>query len=163
MLKKMVLGIVSVVFAGGAVASNFGVVDMDRVLKAVPQVKTLQTEIQKKFLPRQKEIISLQKKFRADQDKLKKNQAVMNQAALSTAAQDLQKQAEAIQMSQMTFQKDLVAAQNDAMQKFFEQVKSASEKVAAAKNLELILPANGLLYSAPSVDCTPQIIEALNK
>ena len=163
MLKKIVLAMVSVAFAGAAAAGNFGVVDMDKVLKAVPQVKTLQTEIQKQFLPRQKEIIAMQKKFQDTQDKLKKNQAVMNQAALSTAAQDLQKQAEAIQTSQMTFQKDLVAAQNDAMQKFFEEVKSAAQKVATAKNLDSILPANGLLYSAPSIDCTNQIIEALNK
>jgi Skp family chaperone for outer membrane proteins len=163
MFKKITLAIITVVFASAAMAGNFGVVDMDRVVKAVPQVKAMQAAIQKKFLPKQKEIMAMQQKFQKDQEKFKKNQAVMSQPALSTAAQDLQKQAQTLQGAQMTFQRELVSAQNDAMQKFFEEVKLAAAKVAAAKNLDSILPENGLLYSAPGIDYTQQVIDALNK
>jgi Skp family chaperone for outer membrane proteins len=47
------------------------------------------------------------------------------------------------------------------MQKFFEQVKAVAVKVAKAKNLDTILPANGLLYSSPSIDYTQEIIDGM--
>jgi outer membrane protein len=163
MLKKLALAAISFVFAGAAAASCCGVVDMDSVVKAVPQVKALQASIQKEFQPRQKKLIALQKKFQDAQDKFKKNQAVMSKSALEKAAQDLQQQAQTIQQGQMGFQKELVAAQNDAMKKFFDQVKVVAKTVAKDNKLDAILPANGLLYSAKSVDYTKQIIAALKK
>ena len=163
MLKKVGLVIASVVFSGSALAGGLGVVDMNKVVKSVPQVKVMQRAIQQKFQPRQKKIVAMQKKFQRTQAKLKKNQAVMSKSALNKAAQGLQAQAQGLQTAQMSFQKDLVAAQNGAMRKFFAQVKLVAAKLAAKKKLDAILPANGLLYSAPGVDFTKQVINALRK
>jgi outer membrane protein len=163
MLKKTTLAAISLAFAGGAMAGGYGVVNMDKVVKSVPQVKSMQTIIQKKFQPRQKKLMAMQKKFQALQQKLQKNQAVMSKSALQSAAQDLQKQGQALQVAQMAFQKEATAAQNTAMQKFFNQVKGEAAKIAASKKLDAILPANGLLYSSPSIDYTQQVIDALNK
>ena len=163
MLKKVLLAASSLVFAGSVMAGGLGVVDMDKVVKSVPQVKTMQSSIQKKFQPKQKKIMGMQKKFQAAQEKLKKNQAVMSKSALQSAAEDLQKQAQALQTAQVSFQKEVVAAQNQAMQKFFEQVKAVAAKIAKAKKLDVILPANGLLYSNGSIDYTQQVIDGMNK
>lgn len=163
MLKKLALAATSVAFTGAAMAGGFGVVDMDQVVKAVPQVKAMQSSIRGKFQPRQKKLVAMQKKFQADQEKFKKNQSVMSKSALQNAGSSLQEQAQKLQVGQMSFQKELVAAQNAAMKKFFEQVKSVAAKVAAKQKLDAILPANGLLYSAASVDYTKQIIAALKK
>jgi len=163
MLKKITLAVISLAVAGGAMAGNYGVVNMDKVVKSVPQVKSLQQVIQKKFQPKQKKIMAMQKKVQALQTKLQKNQAVMSKSALQSAAQDLQKQAQNLQAAQVAFQKEVVAAQNTAMQKFFNQVKGAAAKIAASKKLDAIFPANGMLYSSDSIDYTQQIIDALNK
>ncbi len=163
MLKKLALGVISVAFTGAAMAGGFGVVDMDQVVKAVPQVKAMQKSIQGKFQPRQKKLIAMQKKFQDAQEKFKKNQSVMSKSALQNAGMSLQQQAQKLQAGQMAFQKDLVAAQNAAMKKFFAQVKAVASKVAAKRKLDAILPANGLLYAANSVDYTQQIIDALKK
>lgn len=163
MLKKIGLAVSALVFSSSVMAGGLGVVNMDKVVKSVPQVKAMQKAIQAKFQPKQKAIVAMQKKFQSTQAKLKKNQAVMSKSALNKAAQGLQMQARALQGAQMSFQKDLVAAQNAAMRKFFEQVRAVSAKLAVKNKLYAILPSNGLLYSAPAVDYTQQIIKALNK
>jgi outer membrane protein len=162
MLKKIGLALSALAFAGSVMAGGLGVVDMDKVVKSVPQVKQMQKAIQKKFASKQKSILAMQKKFQAAQEKLKKNQAVMSKSALQSAAEDLQKQAQGLQAAQMAFQKNVVAAQNQAMQDFFAQVKKVAAKIAKAKKLDAILPSNGLLYANSSIDYTQRVIDGMH-
>ena len=148
----------SVAFAGG-----FGVVDMDKVVQAAPQVKVMQASIQKQFEPRQKAMMAGQKKFEADQAKFKKDQAVMSKSALQKAGQSLQAQAQKLQAEQVAYQRELMQAQQSKMQSFILNVKHIASNIAKKDKLDAVFPSNGLLWSTPAKDYTQKMIVALKK
>lgn len=162
MFKKVMLATTAIVFSASAMASGVGFIDMEQVAKKSYSFQKLQKSIKSKFEPRQKTIIKLQKEFQDEQAKLIKDQAVMSKSAVNKAAGKLQKKAKHLQELQGSYQKDFIAQQNSATEKFLNQVRKAARKVALDAKLDAILPTNAAVFMASSTDYTKQVIKKLN-
>lgn len=152
-----------VAVSGFAASDNIkiGVVNMQGILQAAPQVKKINTALKKKFSKRKDAILSQAKGLQADMANYNKNKAVLNASKLKDLKGKITSEEVQLRTEQMRYQQDLMAAQNKAMGGFLKRLKFSVTKVADQQGLTLVMPKNSLLYSKASTDITSQVLASL--
>ena len=97
------------------------------------------------------------------------NEPTLNEAGKKTIQGEVKLKAEALQQRQSDFQQFLQSANGQLQQRAnqFEQniiadIRVETDKLAKAKNIQLIIPKNGVLTVDSSLDITAEIIKNLN-
>lgn len=150
---------------GTSNASNLkiAVVDMQQVLQKSTQIKTINDQLTKQFKPRQDKIIAEQKALQDEANKLNKDGSVMSADSRGKLQDKIIKERADLQGVAVAFQRDVSAAQNQAMQTFMTKFNSVVATVAKNNNFDLVLQRAGVPYVKDNLDITKQIIDELNK
>jgi outer membrane protein len=153
------LGLATSVFA----EMKVGVLDMNKVLLASPQVVAAKEQLKKQFSPREQEILDARKKLQADIEDYNKNSSTMKadqQKDTQNKIMDAQKK---LQETEGKFQNDVSAAQNSAMQTVMKKFEGIVNRIAANKKLDLVLFKAGVAFSKPEFDITDDMIKEVKK
>jgi outer membrane protein len=142
---------------------NVGVIDVGQVLKNSPQMKAAADNLRKNFKPREEKIMLAQKNLQADQDKLKRNTAVMSQTDVQALQAKITDERRDVQRMQEDYVQDLQAAQQEVMQGVLQQLDKIVQNIAAKGHYDLILQRNSVAFASKRVDITPQVIQALKQ
>jgi len=142
-------------------ASGIGVVNMQTIFRSSPQVKKINTTLQKRFAARKTNIVAMGKKLQTEVKQFQKNQTVMDSKAAQALRAKIGEQGTKLRQMQGKFQRDLMVAQNAEMKKFMTRVKGIVGKIAAKKKLDVVLPSNAVLYSKTKSDITSEVLSAL--
>ena len=83
-MKRMTLMVTALIFAFASTVSlaetiKIGVVDLQKIMRESSQMKAIQTDLEKKFKPRRDKLVEQEQKVKADMDKFKRDQSVMNE------------------------------------------------------------------------------------
>lgn len=148
-------------FAGHASEMAIGVVNMQQILQSAPQVKQINAQLKDQFSKRKSDILAQAKVLQADMANFDKNKTVLAANQLTTLKNKIASEENQLRTEQMSYQQDLMTAQNNAMNGFLKSLKASVSVVAVQKKLVLVLPANTLLYSAPSADVTNAVLTNL--
>jgi outer membrane protein len=167
-MKKVVVllaSVFAVVFSLAAYADDMkiGVVDVRQVLQNSPQVKQMQTKLQDEFGARDKQIQAAQQQMQANVEKLNRDGAVMSASDRNALIKTTQTEQTNLREMQATFQKDVYAKQNAAMQNILAQVQEAVSKIAKEKNLTLVLSKEAVAYAGNDVDITSDVAKQFQK
>lgn len=172
-MKKTFLSLVSAVALLGFMSSvsaaeatngvKVGVVDMQQVLQKSNQIKTINDQLTKQFKPRQDKIIAAQKSLQDEANKLAKDGSVMSADEKGKLQDKVIKERADLQGVAVAFQRDVSAAQNQAMQTFMTKFNNVVSEVAKTNNLDLVLQRAGVPYVKDNLDITKQVIDQLNK
>lgn len=162
-MKKMVIATVVALscFIANVFASGTGVIDMQAIFHGAPQVKQLNDKLQKKFSPRKQKLQDLSTKLQKEVADLNKNEAVLSADKKSQLQADIAAQSKDLRQKQMQFQQDLFVAQNKATTQFMKEVQSVVASIAKARQLTLVIPKNGVLYSVDSMDITALVLKKI--
>ena len=155
-------GLVVAAFTMNALADDVGVVDMKSIFQNSAKVKEINAKLGEKFASDRAKIVQMQKSFKDDMTKLQRDGSVMSKKDAEKLKVTIRKQQAELQAAQAKFQQQLYAAQNKAMSAFMKKVQDVVKVIARRKGLELVLPKNGVLYSAKSMDITADISKKLN-
>lgn len=142
---------------------KIGVLDVNKVLTSVPQVKKMQTDLKKEFDPRGNEIVKMQNAFVADIDKYRKSNVNKKGDELLKEQQKLIEENRKLQEARVNFQRDLVTTQNRALGPILRQVETVVEKIAKEKKLNLVLTKMSTVYSEAQFEITDQVIAEMGK
>ena len=156
-LAVLCLGFIGSAFADGEI----GVVNMKTLFENAPQVKQINAQMKKQFGDRQQKLESMGNALQADITKLQKNKAVMSQKQLSDLNDQIAKEGDELHQAQASYQQDLFGAKQQAFMQFLNQIRAASQTVAAQQKLQIIIPADSVVYAADSLDVTKQVLAAL--
>lgn len=137
------------------------VVDVQEILQSAPQVNAMKEKLKTDFAPRQNQLLTAQKTLKADIDKLQSDHAKMDKKALDSLQKQIEAEQRDIQTKQMSFQKDLFAAQDKALQGLLEQVKAKVEEVAKQKKLAMVLIKNSVAYMKDKLDITADVLKLM--
>lgn len=172
-MKKTFLSLVSAVALLGFMSSvsaaeatngaKVGVVDMQQVLQKSNQIKTINDQLTKQFKPRQDKIIASQKSLQDEANKLAKDGSVMSADEKGKLQDKIIKERADLQGVAVAFQRDVSAAQNQAMQTFMTKFNNVVGDVAKTNGLDLVLQRAGVPYVKDNLDITKQVIDQLNK
>lgn len=138
-----------------------GVVNMQQVLQSAPQVKQINAQLKDQFSKRKSDILAQAKVLQANMSNFDKNKTVLGAKDLATLRNKITSEETQLRTEQMSYQQDLMTAQNNAMNSFLKTLKASVSVVAAKKKLALVLPENTLLYSAPEADITNDVLKNL--
>lgn len=144
-------------------ADAIGVLDMEQILQSAPQVKTIETSLQKQFTERKNKIDQISKSLQSEMVEYQKNKAVMDGKSLTALENKINTQRQSFQDASVSFQRDLAQARKEATDKFLDQIKQIVATIATDKQLDIVVPKGILLYSKNSEDITQQVLTALKK
>lgn len=151
------------VFSASATAEmKVGFVDTAKLMESAPQVKAAQSNIEAEFAPREKELVELQRKIRAQEDRLARDTAVMSEAENSKLERDILSMRRDLKRSQEEFRDDLNIRRNEVLAKLQREIFDAIVAFAKDKKYDLIL-GQGVVYSSDRVDITDDILKQLSK
>jgi outer membrane protein len=164
-MKKLFCLVLTTVLIGfsslGFADMKIGVLDLNKVLMNSPQVKSMQVNLKKQFDPRGQELLNLQKALQGDLDKYNKISSTLKGDGLKQEQQKILDEQKKLQDSRNVFQRDLITAQNQAMQTILKQVETVVNRIAANQKFDLIVTKISLAYNDPKLEITDQVIAAL--
>lgn len=168
-MKKVILAsafAASLVLASSSAVADpvkIGVIDLQQIMQKSSQIAAINNQLTKDFKPRQEKIVTAQKDLQTETDQLTRNSATMTETDRNKLQDKLIADRSNVQAQMLTFQRDLNAAQNQAMQKFMTQLNDVVSKVAANGGFDLVLQKAGVPFVKTSLDVTNQVLEQLNK
>ena len=148
-------------FAGTAMAEmKVGFVDTAKLMESAPQVKEAQSKIEAEFAPREKELVELQRKIRAQEDRLSRDSAVMSESENTKLERDILAMRRDLKRSQEEFRDDLNIRRNEVLAKLQREIFDAIVAFAKEQNYDLIM-GQGVVYSSERVDITEAVLKQL--
>ncbi|ACJ20609.1 OmpH family outer membrane protein [Coxiella burnetii] len=164
MIKRLLSAIclsVAMIWSVVAVAQTVGLVDMRQIFQTAPQIKDINTRLEKQFSPQREKMTKLTQSLQQNLQKLKRDEAVMGKKEAENLRKEIQNDESTLRQQQQQFQQELFVAQNKAMSDFMSKVNGAVKKVAERENLDLVLPKDTVLYAKNSKDITSNVVSAL--
>jgi|SRR5579863_2426782 len=165
MKLKMIIGAMAV--AAGCVALpawaaelKVGVVDYGRLMEESPQAKAVQDSLRSEYNVRQRELQSQQASVKAKEDRLQKDGATMTPDQRANAEKEVRDATRELQRKQSEAQDDINARRNEEVSRLQKTLIEQVRTYAKAQNFDLVV-ADGVIYSTPTLDITPQILAAL--
>jgi outer membrane protein len=148
-------------FAGTVMAEmKVGFVDTAKLMESAPQVKEAQSKIEAEFAPREKELVELQRKIRAQEDRLSRDSAVMSESENTKLERDILAMRRDLKRSQEEFRDDLNIRRNEVLAKLQREIFDAIVAFAKEQNYDLIM-GQGVVYSSERVDITEAVLKQL--
>ena len=143
--------------------TRIGVVDLRQALFSSEGARKFSEQLQKEFADEEARVRSAQEEARRMQQRLERDGAMMNENERQRAMEQFQEKAQ-----EFNFLKQrLDATVNNRKQQFLEQarpdVDRAVRELLEENNLDIILPAEAVVYAKPDMDLTPRLLEKLNK
>ena len=159
-ILRMSLGI-ALLWSVTSMADNVGVIDMKTIFSSSEQVKKINEDLKKQFSSKRDKAMKANAELQDSVQKLERNKSVMNEKSTAELQEKIQKQAKELQTSQMSFQQELMAAQNKAMQEFMNKLNGTVAKIAKEQNLDVVIPKDATLYSTDKMDITARVQKEL--
>jgi outer membrane protein len=164
-VRSLILGSAATMVLAAAPAwaeLKIGYVNYNMLLQDSPDAKVIQDKLRNEFIPRQRELQTLQQSLKAREDKLTKDGATMSDDQRTREDADIRNGDRELQRKQTEFQDDVNSRRNEELSTL---QKSLIEKVrgyAKLQNYDLII-ADGVIYATNAVDITPQVLATLQQ
>ena len=150
--------------AGSVFADNgvhVGVVNVEQIFATSPLVKKQKTDLQGQFKVKQQAYQKAGADLKAMVDKYNRDKAVMNDKQKKAMETQIGAAQSKVMQMQQAFTQQADDAQSKAMQQFLGKLQAATQKVAQAKHLDMVMPSTGVIYAADTLDITKDVTAAM--
>jgi outer membrane protein len=162
----LVTGIVLAALAIGQPALaqelKIGAVNAIRILEQSPQAESMRAQIEKEFSPRDRELVSSQRKLKEMEDRLGKDAAIMSENERRKLERDIITERRELKRTQDEFREDLTFRRNEEIANIQKEIIEAIQEVAKQNNYDLVL-SEGVIFASPKSDITQLVIDHLKK
>ena len=118
--------------------------------------------MESEFAPREKELVSIQRRIKDAEDKLARDAAVMSDSDRGKVERDLVSRKRDLKRSQDEFREDLNIRRNEELAKLQRRLYDAIVDLAKAEKYDLIV-SEGVVYASTSIDITDAVLARLKK
>lgn len=142
---------------------KIGVVDMQ--IAGAQSEANVQTKkkYEELFAKESEKLVKAQKDFEEKAKKFEAQRAKLKQADAEKQYADLRKTAQKLSEQEMGLQQNMNALQNAVAQELSDLALKAAADVSKAKNLDLLLAQNVVLFAGPTFDVSKDMLEAMNR
>jgi outer membrane protein len=152
-VRSLILGSAAAMILAAAPAwaeLKIGYVNYSALLQESPDAKTIADALRNEFLPRQRELQTLQQSLKAREDKLTKD----------GEDKEIRDGERELQRKQQEAQDDFNARRNEELSTLQKSLIEQVRTYAKSQNFDLIM-ADGVIYATNAVDITPQVLAML--
>lgn len=166
-MKKILsicMAVVGLMSACDVLADNLkiGVVDMGILLQKSPMMAEMNSNLNKKFKPRQDEITTSQRRLQDEVDSLNNAGPAMSLDDRTKLQNKIVQDKASIEIINAGFQRDLTIAKSDSMQEIMSKLTNVINKVAIDGHYDLIEQRTNMLFINKQLDITDQILKQLS-
>ena len=149
----------------GALATEFGKVDLDKVKNTIKQGQAVRKEIEKEVKKKEDDLKAEEKKIIKMREDFAKQSAVMSDKAKREQEEKLQNAMMAAQQKYMQYQADLQKLQESKEGPIMERLKEVVETVGKDAKVDIIFEtqATAILYARDIKDLTDEVVKAYDK
>lgn len=140
-----------------------GIVDVQKIFSQSPEVQATKAKLHKEFLAKRAQAQTAVKSLDAMMADYKKNSEVMDAGKRSEMEKTIAAKQSSIMQMESSFQEQAQAAEKKSMDEFVGQVQKAAAVVAKRDHLSLVIPNHAVIYSADSLDITPEVVAQLKQ
>jgi len=158
--------VLSAVMARAAAAApawadlKIGVVNYAKLMQESPQAKAAQDALRGEFAGKQKDLQTQQQTLKSKEDSLQRDSATMTADQRTAAERELRDGNRELQLKVQQYQDDFNARQNEELSKLQKTLVEEVQTYAQGQKFDLVL-ADGVIFAAPVLDITPQVLTAL--
>jgi Skp family chaperone for outer membrane proteins len=146
-----------------ALASQFGVLDVDKIIQESSAVVDIQKKVDTKKIAYEAEINKKQSQLESEQKKLEDKKITLSKEAFEKEIKNFEKKVDDLKTYIDRKQNSLKKASIDAMSKVNDKVKTIVSDIAKEKELDVIIPTSQTLYFKDELDITADVLSQLNK
>ena len=146
-----------------AFASQFGVLDVDKIIQESSAVVDIQKKVDAKKVAYETEINKKQSQLEVEQKKLEDKKITLSKEAFEKEVKGFETKVDDLKTYIDRKQNSLKKASIDAMSKVNDKVKTIVSDIAKEKELDTIIPASQTLYFKDELDITAEVLSRLNK
>jgi outer membrane protein len=161
-LLVVISGVVALAAAAAPAWADLkiGVVNYAKLMQESPQAKAAQDALRGEFAGKQKELQGQQQALKTKEESLQRDSATMSADQRSQAERDLRDGNRELQLKVNQYQDDFNARQNEELSKLQKTLVEEVQTYAQGQKFDLVL-ADGVIFAAPVLDITPQVLTAL--
>lgn len=148
----------TVVLAGN---SRIGVVDLQKIMQNSPQMKEIQANLEKTFKARRDKLVAMEESLKKDMEEFKKDNAVLTAAKRKELEEKIISQQQKLEQDGQQYQQELSAANNEAMEGFYNKIKAAIAKVAKNDKYDLVFQKDAAPFSQDALDVTSKVMKEI--
>ncbi len=142
---------------------NIGVIDVEEVLKNSLAMKQVKAKISKKEKLYQTQIDKKQQLLEKELQKIKSKQSVLSKEALKEEEIKFNKKFNDLKTELDTKQKSLKKAYVESIAQLDKKINMIVATISEEKNIDLILPASGVISYQEDLDISSQVLTKLNQ
>lgn len=144
-----------------AANTKIGVVDLQKIMQNAPQMKEIQANLEKNFKDRRDKLVAMEENLKKDMEDFKKNNAVLTAAKRKELEEKIIAQQQKLEQDGQQYQQELSAANNEAMEGFYNKIKAAIAKVAASDKYDLVFQKDAAPFSQDALDVTSKVMKEI--
>ncbi len=139
---------------------KLGVVNIAYVLKHAPQAAAARKKLETEFAPRETRIVNMEKKLKAQSEKLSKDGSIMSPAGRKQLERKILNLKRDIKRAKEEFTEDLNIRRNEELNNLQKVVNQAITSLAEDKKFDVIFGDN-VMYANKRTDITKQVLSRL--
>lgn len=151
------------VFAPAFAESDFGVVDIQKIMREAKSANSVRDQVQKKQKTFQEESDKKEKDLQAADQELAKQRSLLSQEAFEEKYQEFRKKVAAAQKDYQEKRVKLDKALAKALADIQSNVLEIVNEVAKEKKLGAVFPTSQMLYAEESKNITEEVLKRLDK
>jgi len=137
-----------------------GVVNNVRLFQESPQAEAASIRLREEFQPREAKLFSQEKNIKAQEERLKRDGAVMSAEARDKLEREIKNAWRELQLDDSNLKEEFAARQQQEMAKLREELTLEIQNMAKEEGFDLILY-DGVTYVTPSLDVTEKVLSRL--
>ncbi len=163
-MKKIMLFACALMFmAQAANALNVAVVDMKKVMGEAKSAISAKGQLEAKQKEFQTQVSATEATLQKNDQELAKQRSLLSAEAFKTKLDAFRQQAASAQKDVQGKQMQLRRAFETSIMTIQEKVATIIKAIAAEKQYDLVIPANGLLFHKDTMNITAEVLARLDK
>ncbi|MBF7072278.1 OmpH family outer membrane protein [Glaciecola sp. MH2013] len=149
--------------AAQAAEQKIGVVDVQGIVRSLPQFAAIGTTIQAEFKDQIQEVQSQQEEYNFLLQKFQRESATMSEEQKKALEDQILALQKTLQEKSAPLQQELQRREQEEQRKLFALVMQAVNKIAADGNYDVLLNRGTTPFVKPEFDISEQVLEQVNK
>ena len=162
-MKIFAAVILSFFIVNSAYATEFAILDLERIIKESKAMKDIQNKVNKKQEDYQKEVNKKQTELESEQKIIESKKNVLSKEGFEKEVQKFEKKLDDLKTMIDRKQNTLKKASMESMSKVNEIIKEIIAEISKDKNYDAIIPASQTIYYADGLDITEEVLKKLDK
>ena len=161
--KKILALTTGILFSVSAWAESIAVVDVQKVVAQLPQMATMQQQLQQEFAGAAEEVEKLKSDIQFNMEKFQRESMTMSQEQQDKLHADIEEMQKQFQAKAQPLQENIRRRQAEERNKIMALVKQAVDQVAAEQKIDVVLQAQSVAFVTPEKDISAQVVEKASK